>query len=412
MKKSKNGSTKQRTHHLFPALRCSMGETIYYTTFLTFRDVAEWIKATDEIHQSKQLSEWIQRQLIRGHADRIAEYLLNQDERFFNAIVIGIYGGRPSWAPLDVSAQPGEDCISDHHREFLEASIGLLRLSGDEKLFAIDGQHRVAGIKEALTRSDVLADDEIIGIFVGHETTAVGQQKTRRLFTTLNKTARRVSDADRVALDEDDGFAVVTRKLIDESPLFAGRELIAFVGSAALPRGSRELTTIINLYQQTRDLYTPSFSSRRVKSRQFGNARPPDEAVEEYYDVCCDYWSTLADQSKEVRSVLDGEIDPCQWRTPRKNYLLMRPIGQRAFAGAVGVLINRGAKLQDAIARLLKVDLWIHKKTWHEILWDPIQKVMLKSSLIAESYLLHQVDEPARTANRQKKLSEILDRRA
>src|SRR4051812_10667840 len=126
----------KRTRFLFPALRCRTGDTIYYVSYLTFRDVVEWIKPTDEVHRSKKLSNWIQRQLIKGHADTIADYLLHQNERFFNALVVGVYGGQPSWAPLSVASHPGEVELTDEDRETLSASVGILLFKGTEKLFA------------------------------------------------------------------------------------------------------------------------------------------------------------------------------------------------------------------------------------------------------------------------------------
>ena len=61
----------------FPALRCKMGEWIYYLTFFKFSDVVDWIKPTDQIHTSKQLRDMIQRALT-NNADSIANYLLLQ----------------------------------------------------------------------------------------------------------------------------------------------------------------------------------------------------------------------------------------------------------------------------------------------------------------------------------------------
>lgn len=233
----------QKRRQLFPALRCRTGDTIYYVSYLSFQDVEDWIKPTDEIHRSKKLSDWIQRQLIKGHAEKISAYLLNHKERFFNALVIGIYGGQPSWAPLSVSAPAAEDItITDEVREMLGSSVGMLHFQGDEKLFAVDGQHRVAGIKQAVETDSDISQDEIVAIFVGHTSTRAGEQRTRRLFTTLNKTARRVSEADRIALDEDDGFAVVTRRLIDEFRLFKLGKLIDSAPSAALKQGDDEAT--------------------------------------------------------------------------------------------------------------------------------------------------------------------------
>lgn len=392
-----------------------MGNTIYYATFLSFKDVVDWVKPTDEIHKSSRLSKWIQRQLLTKHADRIAEYLLTQEERFFNAIVVGIYGGEPTWAPLHVSVPEGveEFTLNDEQREHLESSIGILSLSGDEKLFAIDGQHRVAGIKGALKDNpEKLSGDEIIALFVGHDTTKRGEQSTRRLFTTLNKTAKRVSDADRVALDEDDGFAVVTRRLIDEFEMFKLGQPIRFAPTASLPTNDTEhVSTIISLYSQIKDIYSTDLTSAQIKKTNFGRARPSDESLDEVYRFVCDYWKSLKRYVPEVEDVLSGKKTAGELRKQNKNHLLMRPIGQRAFAGAVGVLVERGTKVGPAVKKLSGVDLWIHKKMWHDILWDPKQKVMLKSPLLSETLLLRKVGEEARSASRAAKLNEVLKQR-
>ena len=50
--------------------------------------------------------------------------------------------------------------------------------------------------------------DEVSVIFVAHEATSQGLERTRRLFTTLNKTDRPVSKGDIIALDEDDVVAI------------------------------------------------------------------------------------------------------------------------------------------------------------------------------------------------------------
>ena len=68
-----------------------------------------------------------------------------------------------------------------------------MTLRGDEKLFALDGQHRLAGINRAIRDGMSGSDDEVSVIFLGHKNTDDGLKATRRLFTTLNKTARPVS---------------------------------------------------------------------------------------------------------------------------------------------------------------------------------------------------------------------------
>ncbi len=404
----------EKRRNLFPALRCSMGSRYYYVTYLTFADVAAWIKPTTEIHDSKKLSDWIQRQLMGKHAAQIASYLKDQNERFFSAIVVGVYGGDPEWAPLDVGRPPDVASynLTDADTEQLEASVGLLHLSGDESLFAIDGQHRVAGIKQAVQTTPSLRNEEVSAIFVGHQNTAEGLLSTRRLFTTLNKTARRVSDADRVALDEDDGYAVVTRRLIDEFGMLEKGKVIAFAPTASLPpTDERSLTTIISLYGQLKDLYSPSMTDPAIKKSSFARARPSDKAIDQVYNEACAYWQALGRHIPEVKQVFAGKLAAGDLRKHNYNHLLMRPVGQRAFAGAVGVLKSRGLGINRAVQKLAKVDLWIHKKAWHEILWDPIHEVMLKSPLLAETLLLRSANEKGRSAARDRKLTDTLRKR-
>jgi DNA sulfur modification protein DndB len=206
--------TEERT--TFPAIRCCMGDWIYYITYMKFSDVAHWIKKTEEIHKSKKLRDMIQRELTK-RVNPIVDYLVEQEERFFNAIVVGIYGGDPQWYSIEVHDSPvlGPPNLDEDSQH----SIGLLVLEGNEKLFAIDGQHRVEAIKGALYKKPDLGNEDQSVIFVAHRTDEGGQRRTRRLFSTLNRYAKPVSKGEIVALDEDDAFAIVTRRLVEDFPL-------------------------------------------------------------------------------------------------------------------------------------------------------------------------------------------------
>ena len=86
--------------------------------------------------------------MIPRRRKEIATYLINEQERFFSGIVLGLYLGEPKWYEIEVAdnnlfGTPGLD------PRFRQA-LGILELGGEERLYAIDGQHRVAGIKEAL----------------------------------------------------------------------------------------------------------------------------------------------------------------------------------------------------------------------------------------------------------------------
>ena len=204
-----------------PALKGIIGDWVYYVTLLPFREVRKRIRRNDEIHETKELQDWLQRELT-NRSDNIAEYLATQQQRFFNGIVVGVYGGEPQWYPLSLQPSTYLDPISVD--EDVEVSMGILKLSGDEKLFAIDGQHRVEGIKHLAERMGEQTfeemPDELCAIFVAHKKSPAGLQRTRRLFSTLNRHAKPVSPTEVIILDEDDIVAITCRYLIEKHPLF------------------------------------------------------------------------------------------------------------------------------------------------------------------------------------------------
>jgi DNA sulfur modification protein DndB len=149
---------KNTTPLKLAALRGHMGDWIYYATCLPIKEIADRVKLVSDIHKSARLDDWIQRQVdTSSHSKSIKTYLLSQKQRLFNAIVLGVYGGSPNWREIDVDFGDSES----EETERLEGSLGLLLLSGKEKLFAIDGQHRVVGIKNAVLENPQLGTEEV-----------------------------------------------------------------------------------------------------------------------------------------------------------------------------------------------------------------------------------------------------------
>src|SRR5438105_1205706 len=169
-------STTHPSQLHLPALRCRMGDRGYFVTAMRFQEIANWVKDVAEVHSSKKLREWIQRRLKDEHAREISQYLLNEEARFFNALVIGVYGGDPQWGPLNV-ADPRKE-LASIDKERISESVGILTLTGKEKLFPIDGQHRVAGIKKAVVDNPELGPEEVTVILVGHGRTEQGMVRT------------------------------------------------------------------------------------------------------------------------------------------------------------------------------------------------------------------------------------------
>ena len=207
---------------ILPALRVHMGDWIYYVTFLGMEQIADRIEFAEEFHQSPTLKMLIQRE-ITDRSQHISDYLLKQPQRFFNSLIVGVYGGSPIWQEFKIDTNSEFDAaLLPLH---LEGSLGVLRLNGEERLFAIDGQHRVQGIRKALEENKELKSEEVSVIFVSHRNNPEGMERTRRLFATLNRYAKPVKKSEIIALDEDDTIAIVTRDLVEEHALFCDQFL-------------------------------------------------------------------------------------------------------------------------------------------------------------------------------------------
>ena len=254
-----------------PALRAHMGDWVYYISFMPMSEIAARISIAESIHSAETLQELLQRQLSNRSGD-IKAYLDTQPQRFFNALVVGTYGGNPQWH--EVAIRKIESKLSDPP-DYLEGALGILTLQGTEKLFAIDGQHRVAGIQKAVEGKPELGKEEVCVIFMAGVTAEKrkkdqqGFERTRRLFTTLNRYAKPVSKRDIIALDEDDVIAITTREAVESLPLFRNKVSIRQTKSLSVSDGV-SLTTIVVIYDALDRFFRtqPRVWSRFKRQRQ------------------------------------------------------------------------------------------------------------------------------------------------
>jgi len=396
-----------KTTTLLPSIRSCVGDWSYYITTLSFEEVSLLIKAPDEIHERKKLADWIQREAIEKHADAIATYILNIPQRFLGSLIVGVYGGAPNWTPLKVNI-PDDEGVSHEQIQRVEGRLGFLHLSGDEKLFAIDGQHRVAGIKLALEKvkqDDPRREDSVSAIFVAHDPNSEsGKQRTRRLFTTVNKKAKTISKAAKIALDEDDGFAIVTRRLIDTHWLFEdARKYLLYGSGGSIPvTDNTSISSVVGLAEIVKEL--------AFGNKHFGLERPDEDELQAHLNLCTTFFDELINRIPEYRQVFkEGIANPGDFRTIHSNHILFRPIGQRTFARAVQLLLSRNFDVGSAVEKLSGVNLYLQNKEWHHIVWDPVAKTMITSKIvIAEAQLLRLSGQPLRTKLSGQKLDKLL----
>lgn len=350
-------------------------------------EIADRVSFADKIHPDRALSQLIQRSLEGPRAKQIAAYLRTK-ERFFNSLVLATYGGSPEWLEIgNFRSTSKPDLVKQISQTALD-SIGFLKLTGSERIFAIDGQHRLAGIKRSLNEGSEIGQELLPVLLVGHKTSAAGLQRTRRLFTTLNKTAVPVRKRDIIALDEDDVMAITARRLVETNSAFRDPK-IAVISSQSIPTSNRVcLTTIANLYDVLKLVFSHDLGKSSDRSLRFN--RPSDEQLDHYYELATSYFTAIGTAFKPVGELF-ASANPAKitkkHRGPHGGHLLFRPVGIDILTRvAIQFAKKHKMGLVQAVIALKNIPTDLGKPPLLGILWDS-KRLVLKRKALALSII-------------------------
>lgn len=379
-----------------PAIRAKVGIWVYYVSTLTYAQVKEHVKKVDnELHKSTVLREMLQRS-ITGNYKQIATYISQQDERFFNSLVLAVYDGDPQWH--EVRLDYGND------EEFYD--IGLLELTGEEKIFPVDGQHRVEGIKKVLSESDQFDEERIPVIFIGHKNDNDGMQRARRLFSTLNRYAKPVSKRDIIALDEDDSVAVASRELIETHPLFENERMLDSKGKAIPESNKKAFTTIITFYECNLELMHLFLDPKVVKdsdgktmrgsskAKEYIRFRPEPQELDDFIGLCVDFWNAVSSEITCIREYIASAPATEDFRNKNGGALPFRPAALTPFVKAViHIQKKTGSSFVEILNKIDSLPLKLSDNVWTGVLWDNNNKRMLMNhQKVVELRLVHLYD--------------------
>ncbi|ALW86357.1 hypothetical protein AUC43_15440 [Hymenobacter sedentarius] len=339
----------------------------------------------DEIHKNKQLSHWIQRE-ISDRIPEIVSYLREQEQRFFNSIIVGIYGGKPAWQGLSIDMKDLK--LTEEESDYLDKTFGILRLTGKEEMFAIDGQHRTAAIKDAIAVASELETEEVPVIFVAHRTDYEGEIRTRRLFSTLNRYAKPVSTSEIIALDEEDNAAILTRKLIEQSSIFTDK--IAFNKNKSLSLSNKnDFTNIILLYEIVITLLTDKIFIKSLpiggeKYASFVSRRLSEDKLTKIYDGLVSEFEEIINGLPFLRTFFEGgTID----RKANTTNLIFRPIGQIVFFNTYRIAKHH--KKENLVIKYFSNDGFnLNHPVWNKLFVDPGTKNTVVTQQVQRAAIL------------------------
>lgn len=400
-----------------PALRGRLGDWAFYSVLMTLNQVAARVNYAKEIHNSVKLSELIQRELDdKNRAGEIGRYLLTNEDRFFNSLVVAVYDGDPEWHEFQSLKPVSNDINMDDIDYNSRYSVGYLSLSGTEKLFALDGQHRLAGIRSALKDKAEIGDDEVSVIIVAHHTNSAGQKRTRKLFTTLNKTAKPVSKSEIIALDEADAMAITARQLVEHDARFSDKRVHIKSKQSSLPKSDREhLITLINLYDILEILF--SKSKKGFKTADLKRLRPSDDDVTKNFEMARRYFELLGKSAPELQRCMasaNPESEIKRRRHDKGGHILFRPVGLLIFTEIAATLMRTASmSLEDSVAMLKLLPTDLAQPPYAGILWDTQTGTMnVRNRALTRELLLYylgHVKESSRVKRLQSRYALLLD---
>lgn len=410
---------------MYPAIKAEMGRWTYYIVKIKVSDLAKEVSLSSDVHQDMTLDDAIQREVHESRARQdLVVYLHDREDRFLNSIVVAALGGSPTFTSLQLADTP-ENAVFRAMQ--LDQSFGVLTFAGGEKYYALDGQHRLAAIKAILEPTDAARDqfarnyvsEEFRRKFRGEELSVImvvqdpGEDESvrdevlrdyRRLFSSLNRYAKATDQPTNIIMDEDDGIAILTRRLISEHEFFkwtVDRPSEYFIVKTRKGKNLRPsepyFTQIEVLYDMNLTFLTSSSRSARgwilndreepVPHKNFKRIwrrnRPDDNVLDDCYEELSSIWNGLLDTLPELRN------NPTEMRIHNpseaeedqvtKDHALFWPIGQYVLADIVRGLLDKFStqlsrdsltreEVVEALAPLKRVEWSLHKEPWRHLL--------------------------------------------
>lgn len=222
-------------------------------------------KTHNIIRDSETIEELQQRPLDWSRQAHLAQYLAVLKNHKFPPILVVI---SKDWVNDPNAIEWDSECRADVSVDDFTSldkndSIGLLNIGKNYSIFALDGQHRLMGIQGLMellqtgkldiynkdkkaTGNPITLDDlieeydldpialqslskekigiEIIPAVIKGETYEEARRRVRSVFVHVNRMAISLSKGQLVLLNEDDGFAIVSRRLAITHPLLKDRD--------------------------------------------------------------------------------------------------------------------------------------------------------------------------------------------
>jgi len=367
----------------------------------------------------------------------LAAYLAHDPSRKFATILAVL---SPPWVDDPEHENWGSDERALKGADQFEAldsagRIGILNIENIH-VYALDGQHRVMGIRgiqdvrddgfielrkkdgtatgKRITRDEFLdafhvtisdlqnllserMNVEYIPAVIIGETRQEAVQRIRSVFSSINSYAKTPVAGETTLLDEANGYAIVGRMIGITHALFKDKESGDRVNwkNTSLPKRTHWYTTLIALKDMTNGYITAAEPELAEDWEPRFKGQVPVRPTEAGIDQAILAMNQIFNGMQNLpvfRGLASGdEVNhvrqfPESNEPNNKGHLLLRPIGQTVLARALGKLVAQGMEMDEIFKELNKFDtaggFEAHRPSslWYGVTYNPNKNAMNTSN--------------------------------
>lgn len=306
-----------------PAVKGTQCGREYYTIIVPFSLLPKLFYYNEELVPAELRA---QRELNEKRVPEIASYILHNDDWLFSSLTATVDG--------DLEFMP----ISPE-----QPDVGTLEVDMNANFFINDGQHRRAGIIEAMQQNPMLKNETISVVIFQYESV----EHSNQMFADLNRYAQKPTKSLNVLYDSRDPLSQATSEMVQRIDLFKD---FTDKDRVSLAARSPKLFTLASLYEANR--YLLKITRRKLETFSHEDG-----------ENIISFWEAVIAHMPLWQAVAKGDLKPGELR---EDYVCSHSVVIQALGIVGSYLVNEGN--WDVLKGLQKIDWRRTNREWKGIM--------------------------------------------
>jgi DNA sulfur modification protein DndB len=308
-----------------PAMRGKIGSRTYYACLMPMSAIPNLFKFTDWAGFTPEDRE--QRVLNEKRVPELRDYINDNEDDYLFSSITASYKSQPTFDPAPNGAG-------------LDGSLGVLKIKLGDELIINDGQHRCAGIVEALKQNPAIGDHTISVLLFPWES----KDRVQQMFSDLNRFVQKTSKSLDILYDKRDVISAATLASLEQVPVFKD---LTDKDAVSLKAKSAKLFTLAALYDANREL---------LKGRE-------NKDILSNVEVLTNYWKAVAANMPDWIAVQGHHKEAGELRAEKiaSHSTILRALG------GLGQELMKDEAWHERLGGLRSIDWSKKNKDWENI---------------------------------------------